>query len=577
MKRLKWYTRVLCLLLSAVVVLTAAAGCGSGKDGGDAAEQSANGETTTVQASKEAEKDLPSWKKDTSPYTITWYVNRGWNRPWNAEAAVLKKITEDTGISIKVEDAPSNASQKFSTLIAANSLPDVITVKMGEDAADIQQLQANDRLFALNKLSDQFAPGFMKVLPKSMYNWWKFKDDNLYVYVNYFWAPENLQKYPDIKLGANSGMLVRKDLMEQAGLKAEDFDTQDGLIAALKKVKEMGLKYKENPVTPIYFGSEGGINDTLNGALCEMFGIPREDKDGNFIDYRFCKEYEEVVAFSNRLYREGLMSPENFTSQRKQIEDKYLQGTIFSFVGNTADVKGKARELLVADPNAYTIPVGPIKSASGSAPAFKTTGMVGWLGTAITKNAQKPERIIAFFDYMIQPEIQKLALYGIEGTHHKTGGPNGSLIWDNGYLEARNKDGNKTRLETGVAYFDQFIEPVQRDILDPEPSAEADIMLDKLFYHNARYVYNDAAFQGVEPSGDTEEAVMYKEIDTYFKREIVKAVISPSEEQALAVYRSMLAEIEKMGYPKVLQAMNAKYQENKKKTEQKFAFPSNIK
>ena len=116
-------------------------------------------------------------------------------------------------------------------------------------------------------------------------------------------------------------MIARKDIMTQLDIKEEDFNTQDSMVAALRKVKDAGMEYQGVNVTPVYFGPMGGVGCTFNWVLPGMFAVPREDEEGNLIYMRKHPKYLEVLKFGNRLYREGLVSQENFTSDRKQIEE----------------------------------------------------------------------------------------------------------------------------------------------------------------------------------------------------------------------------------------------------------------
>ena len=55
--------------------------------------------------------------------TLDWYINYSWfSTPWG-ENAVSRKITEDTGVSIRFITPKGNESEKLDAMISADSLP----------------------------------------------------------------------------------------------------------------------------------------------------------------------------------------------------------------------------------------------------------------------------------------------------------------------------------------------------------------------------------------------------------------------------------------------------------------------
>ena len=563
---MKKMSKLVSLALAGVMVASAFAGCGGKK------EPAATNKTAGTASTQTATGDK-SWEKDKSPITIDWFTNLSYSYVWDENAPVYKKITEDTGVKINYIHSVGAKDEKFNTMIAANSLPDVITVE--QNSTQRQELETSGRLHSLNKLAEKDAPAYNKNMPKSMLNWWKNEDGNIYVYPSYFWAPEKITK--DTVIETNTAMFARKDIMDKLDIKADDFKTQDGMVAALKKVKDANIQYNGQTVTPLYFSPEGGVDYTLPTALTNMFAIPREDKNGNFLERKFTKENEEVISFANRLYREGLLSKENFTAQKKQIQEKYQAGSIFCMITNVSDIRGQMRELNKADKNAVTVAVGPVMSKSGRQPTLNSTSMTAWTLTSITKNAKKPERIIQFFDYMTREENLIMQEFGFEGVHHTKGGENGKLKWTEKFLEEKTKDDNKAKQTTGVGAIYWFIDPVLRDKLLPAPQNDQEKMTDAIKVYFSKYVYPDTAFGNLGPKGGTDESIKNKEIEDYNRREIVKAVLAENEQKALEIYNNILKEVDKMGDASVRKVQNEAFQANKKKTGEQFAWPGNKK
>jgi putative aldouronate transport system substrate-binding protein len=549
---MKRFNKATTLMLATMMSVLALGGCTTKKD---APKEPA------VQSGTPKQGEI-SWKKDTAPHEIDWFINFGYSYKWDSQAAVHKKILEDTGISIKFTAAVGSANEQLNTMIASNSLPSVVTLY--QNAPQYQQLQGNGMLLPINKLSEQHAPDLInKRLPKSLKDWWKFNDGNLYGVPNFFWAEEWMTK--DNFIETNTAMFARKDIMDQLGIKAEDFSTTAGTIAALKKVKDAKVQYNGKLVDPLWFSENGGAEFTIPTALASFFGVPRETKDGKWQDHRMHPKFNEVIAFTNTLYREGLLAKESFTGTRAQLREKYQSGALFSYLGNFTDVNGQAVALAKADPKAVSVAVGPIKSKDGSKPMLGSTSRTGWTMTSITKNAKKPERIVAFFDYMMTEEANIMNDFGIEGEHHVKGGANGSLKWSDSYLEARTKDNTAARQKTGVNTLYWLGNPALVQRMSPLPQNEQDLMARNIQLYFGKFAYGDTAWGGLTVPGGTDLAAVNTELETYWRRELIKAVLEPSEEKAIATYENIKKEMYKSGYDKIEKVVDELYQANKKK------------
>ena len=68
----------------------------------------------------------PSWKIDTSPVELEWFVGYDWaTHTFNPEANVFDKFTlEETGVTINWS---SGNLEKLNVLISTDSLPDIVT------------------------------------------------------------------------------------------------------------------------------------------------------------------------------------------------------------------------------------------------------------------------------------------------------------------------------------------------------------------------------------------------------------------------------------------------------------------
>ena len=284
--------------------------------------------------------------------TIDWFVNEGWfNYEWDLEKPVAAYITDNYGVEINFQNSAGGGTgtEKINAMIAAGDLTDVVT--MGWWYGQFQDLQAAGMVHKLDEVIPEYAPGLWEQVPEFMLNWYTFTDGHWYGFPNMFWAEEqfNEKNY----FTTNAGMVARQDIMDELDITADDFKTQDGMLNALRKVRDADIQYNGLDVVPLYFTPNGGFPGTYVWA--GMFGIAREDRDGNWRGGEFGgvpledpKSLEQLV-FANQLFREGLLSKENFTSDRSQITEKIVSGSIFALMMNVADYQGAMLDLYNAD------------------------------------------------------------------------------------------------------------------------------------------------------------------------------------------------------------------------------------
>ncbi len=103
--------------------------------------------------------DEPAWKSDTQDKgTLTWYLNLSWVTGVWGEDWTTAYMKEKTGFDVQVIVPAGNESEKLNTMIAANDLPDIITLGWWEP--QVADLIAADLVLPLNKLADEYDPYF---------------------------------------------------------------------------------------------------------------------------------------------------------------------------------------------------------------------------------------------------------------------------------------------------------------------------------------------------------------------------------------------------------------------------------
>lgn len=497
-----------------------------------------------------------SWTWDTSPLTINWFVAEdGYSKEWDTTNSLLDRmITEDTGIKINFD---SGNDQKLSALIASGDLPDVVTAWY--ILPQIKLLEQSGMVYSLNKLITEYAPDFNP--PQSMIDWYTAEDGEWYGFPNYFYAQEQLKEGENIP--THTMIRARQDIMDDLGILPDDFNTKEGTITALKKVRDSNYQYNGHTVIPAYY-------DYWN--LVQFFGGAREDENGNYVDREREPEMLEALKFLNQLYREGLMPEDSQTLSRDQIQQKVNEGRVFSYTGSLI----RPDSLMINDPNALMVHVGPVKGDNGNEFYFDPSAVAGWTLSMITKNAKRPDRIIRLFEYLYQDEMCLNVYHGPQG-----------YAWeytDDGkirYTEQRRKDFAEDYSAAQLKYGNEKLIwlinwiPIIRTWPVPNMPGEKAIYNAEQYFN--QFSYNDLAFSTVNPQGGSEEARIQAKIDEFREMQYIRMILADSEEEVEKIFYSMPEQEAKLGYDKLYAYKNAQFKVAKKKLGIEFAWPGNMK
>ncbi|NBD25334.1 type 2 periplasmic-binding domain-containing protein [Paenibacillus glycinis] len=549
--------------LTAVLLGGVLAGCSSGDgNGNENAKGNANGNAAkpadaTAAAGTNATPAAPSEKPDDkTPIKITWFVDQDYyKKNWDPVNNLLDKmITDDTGVSI---DFSSGTPEKLSALIASGDIPDVVTVDKGNPQRGV--LEKSGIMSPLDELIAKYDPDFK--VPQSMQDWFRNPDGHFYGYASFFWAKETFKEGDSIR--SNQGLYARKDIMDQLGIKPEDFNTKDGLVAALRKVKESGTKYNGFTVTPAYFES---------WVIGNFFGAPREDASGNLVDRERTPEMLEAYKFLNQLNREGLMPEDSQTLDQNQLQEKVANGAVFAITNKNLDWSA----LYQKDPKALFVHVGPVTGDAGNKPYVDPVNASGWTLSMINSKTKYPDRIIKLFDYLSTDEMSLNVNYGPKGAAWDFD-ENGKVKPSDAFNALNAEDANKAKLKYGNGTLQWLINwmPIQRtapasvtpDAVAKQESAE----------YFATFTYDMLPFESITPLGGTDEGGINAKIEENRKKQRAKMILAKSEADVEKYFNDEIEMEAKLGYQKFYDYENKQFQDAKKSLGIEFAWPTNQK
>lgn len=364
----------------------------------------------TVEESVILEEDVPAWQKYAGePVSFDWYINYSWFAADWGENIVSRKITEETGISLRFITPGGNESEKLNALIAADSLPDFITLGWWEP--QINEMIDRDMVYALNALADEYDPYFYQVSDADAVSWYTQEDGNIYSYPNSSYSAKDLEEHDNI--GSNQTFLVRKDIYEAIG--SPDMTTPEGFQAAVEKAYEMFPTVDGEALIPVgahVFNDQGNVS--FDKYLMNFLAVPFEE-NGRFYDRYTNEDYITWLKMFRRLGEKGLLANDIFIDQRTQMEEKMAKGRYFCMIYQSTDMVTQQKELYVNYPDRIYLAVDGPKNAAGDDHTLTTTGINGWTVTLISKNCENPERAIVFLDYLLSEQGQLRICLGVEG------------------------------------------------------------------------------------------------------------------------------------------------------------------
>ncbi|MEA4896991.1 MAG: extracellular solute-binding protein [Christensenellaceae bacterium] len=370
-----------------------------------------------------------SWVADRTIVVQAYVDDIGYSLPKNlASTSVMQKIKELTGISLEVRYTPGDSdSAVLASQLAAGNIPDVVVsyldnstrkefpilLKAAKEGmfADVSEFMKNSKVY-----SKYLEQGY---LPDDAYNNITFRKDLDGVYLMQLKIDArdtSLEYIPNSEYVG--GTYIQKKIVDALGIDPRSIKTQDQFYDLLVKIRDGGFKDDNgNPVYPLGPKYWGGSVDALKYVdTSDFWGVKDRgdyfniDADGNVkheaeTDYVFAK-----ISFIRKLLKEGLMNPEFFTMDSTRAEEvsKTHNSAIIADVHNY--------EPIIYD-NEDWVPLGPLNDRTGSN-AEIVGGKSGRGCWAISADAEKPEEIFRFFDWLSTFEGQLIAQYGVEGVSY---------------------------------------------------------------------------------------------------------------------------------------------------------------
>jgi putative aldouronate transport system substrate-binding protein len=129
-------------------------------------------------------------------------------------------------------------------------------------------------------------------------------------------------------------------------------------------------------------------------------------------------EYRYAVKEIARWYEEGLIDKEIFTrgnQTREQLLSINVGGSTHDWFSSTSVFNESYKERIKGF---SFVPIAPPADINGVVKEMESRSALHGLGWGISKDNNKVNDTIKYFDFWMSPEGRKLASYGVEGVHY---------------------------------------------------------------------------------------------------------------------------------------------------------------
>ncbi len=586
MKMKQLMSTILCICLS--VGLTACGG--NGNLAGKIADNSAGetvGDNSSVQEGSASAEEV----SEEEPVELTYC---------GADSVVGMEDTEiidyiEKKLNIKLTFVQYTPDQ-WAAGMASGDLPDIFQTRAKRDAIAVTIEEAIDAgvILELTDLVEEYGPNIKQNIPNVLDYMRTYRSNGtggLYgINTN---VPTNNREGEDTVSDYGVGFCVRWDYYKEMGY--PEITNEDELLDMLKQMQEA------HPVTedgkPVY--SFGGFSDWglwsyfvpyafqhgwMNGEGC-LFGPNCEVQPmfGEGADI-----FKKAMKFMNKANRMGLCDPEMFTMKNADFVGKHanLQYLSVPCTWYNSDAIATQREQGVAEtdlgwrmiPGAFPEMYGGYPSIFGSSDR----------PTVISKNCKNPEAAMRFLDYMSSFEGSRILMSGVEGVHWEI--IDGKKEFTEEIMQRRLDDFAEFRKETGIGLFwnmqglannardeeGQYLDLGKTDKAVVAGLSEAD----KDFSEHYGVEYPAQAYQArgnityfnLEPSNmakalDNDMQMIETQCENYYMTLVAKLINSSSDEEFEKNWEAGCAELDAMGYNKMMEAYTANVEEAREELE----------
>ena len=339
-------------------------------------------------------------------FAAKFFASQDWNNLmlWD-EYAKMSNIEVDWD-TVQIE----GLTEKRNLMLAAGDYPELFFASAFAKT-DLIKYGQQGVFLPLNDYIDEYAPNFKQILEEnpSVKQGVTMADGNIYGFPTIY--------DPDFKALRAMTPWMKQEWLDNLGLKAPE--TTDELYEVLKAFKEQDPNGNgENDEEG--WGGGYGIAQLIN-SLRGAYGLNKQGSMNlnlDFIegteDFRYVPatdEYKQLLEFLNKLYTEGLINQDVFTTQQNEFAAEASKGNF----GMLSSID--PQELFKLE-GYVGIPV--LEGPNGEKSYNTVSNGLGNLGMfVLTDKTENPEAMVRWIDHIYGDEGTKMFFMGFEGVTYE--------------------------------------------------------------------------------------------------------------------------------------------------------------
>jgi len=374
--------------------------------GACSSDEATTGKSENVDNVNKTGMPIAKEKIEVDGFGAKFFASQDWNKLMLWDEYAKKSNIEVNWKTVQVEALAEKrnlmlAAGDYPELFFASAFPKTDLVKYGQQGV----------FLPLNDYIDEYAPNFKKIMEEypSVKQGVTMADGNIYGFPTIY-DP----KFESLRAGTP---WINQDWLDKLNLKAPE--TTDELYKVLKAFKEEDPNGNGKADEQAWGGGYGILE--FIGYLRGTYGLNKQGSMNLNLDFkegteefRFVPstdEYKELLTFLNKLYTEGLINKDVFTTEPQTFSAEASKGNYGML--NEVDPK----ELLKLD-GYVGVPV--LEGPTGERAYNTVSNGLGNLGMfVLTDKAKNPEALVRWIDYLYGDEGTKMFFMGFEGVTYE--------------------------------------------------------------------------------------------------------------------------------------------------------------
>ncbi len=401
-------------LLIASAMLVSAVGCSTSSSSSSSSAESQS--STSGDGSSEEESGEPKVDEETGltymadaddPITFDIFI-RDPNEVPASDNPVLNKITELTGVTIDWEFLVGDLAQKVGVMVAGGEYPDAMFAEPETFIGAGALIPLQDMIPNYPNLAEHYAP-----YTEAM----KAPDGNTYILEIY----STYANPSPIFTNTGVGFYMQKAVIEYHDYKIpttvdeyfEMINTYQEAFPEINGVKTIGFEVL----------SDGWRDFCLRNVPLQLMGAGNEG--GVYVDpetnvasfYQNSESAYEWYKKLNEEYHKGTIEGETFVQSYDQYIARLSTGAVLGMFDQGWNFDAASSVLRGAGEDSRTYVSVPIADEGITESYLDARGSItGNNGIGISIDCEEPERLLAFYDWLIQEDVQSYLSWGLEGT-----------------------------------------------------------------------------------------------------------------------------------------------------------------